>query len=227
MKFKLTTVLVVILFSSMAPVWADKNSSLKTEKEKLGYAIGYQSGMGFRRWADDIDVDVFLRALKDAMTGQGPVLSNEQMRSAVKKYQQTSMKERQAKAESNMKAGASFLAENKKKSGVKTLPSGLQYRVVTKGKGKHPKPTDTVVVHYRGTLINGTEFDSSHKRGQPATFPIGGVIKGWQEVLPLMKEGAKWNVVIPPVLAYGDRGAGPLIGPNETLVFDIELVSIK
>ncbi len=127
----------------------------------------------------------------------------------------------------NLEAGQAFLEANKKKEGVVTLPSGLQYKIITEGKGKQPKSTDTVVAHYRGTLTNGTEFDSSYKRNEPATFPVAGVIKGWQEVLPLMKEGAKWQVYIPAELAYGPRGAGDVIGPNEVLVFDIELLSVK
>ena len=127
----------------------------------------------------------------------------------------------------NLEAGQAYLEANKKKEGVVTLPSGLQYKIITEGKGKQPKSTDTVVAHYRGTLINGTEFDSSYKRNEPATFPVAGVIKGWQEALPLMKEGAKWQVYIPAELAYGPRGAGDVIGPNEVLVFDIELLSVK
>ena len=127
----------------------------------------------------------------------------------------------------NLEAGQAFLEANKKKEGVIALPSGLQYKVITEGKGKQPKSTDTVVAHYRGTLTNGTEFDSSYKRNEPATFPVAGVIKGWQEALPLMKEGAKWQVYIPAELGYGPRGAGAIIGPNEVLIFDIELVSVK
>jgi FKBP-type peptidyl-prolyl cis-trans isomerase FklB len=127
----------------------------------------------------------------------------------------------------NLEAGQAFLEANKKKEGVVTLPSGLQYKVLTEGKGKQPKSSDSVIAHYRGTLINGTEFDSSYKRNEPATFPVQGVVKGWQEALPLMKEGAKWQIYIPADLAYGPRGAGQAIGPNETLIFDIELISVK
>ena len=130
-------------------------------------------------------------------------------------------------AKKKQETGEAFLEKNKKKEGVVTLPSGLQYKVITEGKGKQPKSTDTVVAHYRGTLINGTEFDSSYKRNEPATFPVEGVIKGWQEALPLMKEGAKWQVYIPAELGYGPRGAGAAIGPNEVLIFDIELLSVK
>jgi FKBP-type peptidyl-prolyl cis-trans isomerase FklB len=130
-------------------------------------------------------------------------------------------------SEKQKQRGEAFLAENKKKEGVKTLPSGLQYKVVKAGSGKKPKLDDTVTVHYRGTLIDGTEFDSSLRRGKPATFPVSGVIPGWTEALPLMEEGAKWQLFIPPKLAYGERGAGSLIAPNATLIFEVELISIQ
>jgi len=227
MKFRYTIALAMIVSVSSAPLRAEEPKDIKTDKEKLSYSIGYQSGLGFQQRAADIDVDVFMRALKDAINGQKPALSYEQMQTALQKYRQEALKQRAAKAQTNMKAGEAFLDKNKSQSGVRTLPSGLLYRILKEGQGKRPKPTDTVVVHYRGTLIDGTEFDSSYKRGQPATFPVHGVIKGWQEILPLMKEGAKWNVVVPAALAYGERGASPRIGPNETLIFDIDLVSIK
>jgi FKBP-type peptidyl-prolyl cis-trans isomerase FklB len=129
--------------------------------------------------------------------------------------------------EKNKAEGEAFLAENKKKEGVKTLPSGLQYKVIKAGTGKKPKVTDTVTTHYRGTLMNGTEFDSSYRRGQPVSFQVNGVIPGWTEALQLMEEGAKWQLFIPSNLAYGERGAGRDIGPNATLVFEIELLSIE
>jgi FKBP-type peptidyl-prolyl cis-trans isomerase FklB len=129
--------------------------------------------------------------------------------------------------EKNKKEGEAFLSENRKKEGIKALPSGLQYKVVKAGTGKKPKSTDTVTTHYRGTLIDGTEFDSSYRRGQPASFPVSGVIAGWTEALQLMEEGAKWQLFIPPNLAYGERGAGSQIGPNATLIFEIELISIQ
>jgi FKBP-type peptidyl-prolyl cis-trans isomerase len=133
-----------------------------------------------------------------------------------------------AQGDNNKKEGEAFLAKNKAKKGVKTLPSGLQYKVITEGKGKMPKASDTVTVQYKGTLIDGTEFDSSYKRGQPATFPVSGVIKGWTEALQLMKEGSKWELVIPSDLAYGDKGTqGGPIGSNAVLIFEVELVSIK
>ncbi len=131
-----------------------------------------------------------------------------------------------AHAQGGREKGEAFLAENGKKEGVKTLPSGLQYRVLKQGDGKQPRKSDQVVVHYRGTLIDGTEFDSSHKRGEPAKFGVGGVIKGWTEALQLMKEGSKWILYIPSYLAYGQSGSGKLIGPNETLIFEVELIAV-
>jgi FKBP-type peptidyl-prolyl cis-trans isomerase FklB len=136
-------------------------------------------------------------------------------------------RESKERAEKNLAEGKAFLEENKKKEGIKTLPSGLQYKVITEGSGRTPKATDTVTVHYRGTLINGTEFDSSYKKGQPATFQVSGVVRGWTEALQLMKEGSKWQLFIPSELAYGERAAGPQIPPGSTLIFEVELISIK
>jgi FKBP-type peptidyl-prolyl cis-trans isomerase FklB len=179
----------------------------------------------------DIDPDVLAKGLKDAFTG-GKTLMTEQevtetlngLRMEMMAKQQERMKEA---GEKNKKEGEAFLAENKKKEGVVTLPSGLQFKVITVGTGKMPKLTDTVTVNYKGTLIDGTEFDSSYKRGQPATFPVNGVIPGWTEALQLMKEGSKWQVFIPSNLAYGERGAGNQITPNAVLIFDVELISVK
>jgi len=154
-------------------------------------------------------------------------MSPEDMHAAVQDHQKKEQEKMESATKKNLETSQAFLDANKKKEGVVTLPSGLQYKVVTEGSGKQPKSSDSVVAHYRGTLINGNEFDSSYKRNEPATFPVAGVIKGWQEALPLMKEGSKWQVYIPPELAYGARGAGNIIGPNEALIFDIELLSIK
>jgi FKBP-type peptidyl-prolyl cis-trans isomerase FklB len=142
-------------------------------------------------------------------------------------FQKEVMAKQAEVAKKNKAEGEAFLAENKKKEGVKTTPSGLQYKVIKPGKGKKPKSSDTVTVNYRGTLIDGTEFDSSYKRGQPATFQVSGVIPGWTEALQLMEEGAKWQLFIPSNLAYGERGAGGVIGPNATLIFEVELISIQ
>lgn len=202
-------------------------SNLKTDKQKFSYTAGYQIGQNLKRQNLELDSKAFSQGAQDAITDAKPKLNPEQMQAAVQAQQKKDMEKQTAQAQKNLEAGQTFLEENKKKEGVKILPSGLQYKIITEGKGKQPTAEDTVVAHYRGTLVNGTEFDSSYKRNEPATFPVQGVIKGWQEALPLMKEGAKWQVFIPADLGYGPRGAGGAIGPNEVLIFDIELLSVK
>ena len=196
----------------------------KTDDEKFSYAIGYQIAESVKQQGFEINVDALIQAIRDDLTGTPLKVSEPEMQAAIVAYQQ---KKFQEISDKNEKAGKEFLAENKKQPGIVELPSGLQYRVVEKGGGKKPLSNDTVTVNYRGTLITGTEFDSSYARGEPATFQIASIIKGWQEALVLMSEGAKWQVFVPPTLAYGPGGAGQNIGPNETLVFEIELVSIK
>lgn len=218
---------LLILSLSLNAWGKEPASSLKTDKQKFSYTAGYQIGQNLKRQNLDLDSKTFSQGVQDAITNAKPRLKPEEMQAAVQAQQKKDMDKQTAVAKKNLDAGQAFLEANKKKDGVVTLPSGLQYKVITEGKGKQPKSTDTVVAHYRGTLINGTEFDSSYQRNEPATFPVGGVIKGWQEALPLMKEGAKWQVYIPADLAYGPRGAGAAIGPNEALIFDIELVSVK
>jgi FKBP-type peptidyl-prolyl cis-trans isomerase FklB len=169
--------------------------------------------------------------LKDSYGGGETLLTEDEVRKTLADFQQKQFS-RQAEtmrklAEKNKADGEKFLAENAKKEGVKTLPSGLQYKEITPGKGKSPKATDNVTTNYRGTLIDGTEFDSSYKRGQPATFPVSGVIPGWTEALQLMKEGGKWQLFVPSNLAYGEGGEGRVIGPNATLIFEVELISVK
>ena len=204
---------------------------LKTDKEKLSYAIGMNIGQSMKKDSLDIDPAILSRAIKDAVTGSKPAMTEEEARTIVTAFRTEMVKKQQAEAqkagEVNKQAGDKFLAENKTKDGVVTLPSGLQYKVIKQGDGPKPTASDTVVTNYRGTLIDGKEFDSSYKRGQPATFPVGQVIKGWTEALQLMPVGSKWQLYIPANLAYGDRGAGGDIGPNSTLVFDIELLSIE
>jgi len=219
-------VLPLILFSISSLALAEE-AALSTPKQKLSYTVGYQIGQSIKRQGLEVDTDVVGQAIKDVMTDAQPKLKPEEMQAAVQAHQQASTQKRAAQAGENKKAGEAFLAANKKKEGVVTLPSGLQYKVITEGKGKKPKPTDTIVANYRGTLIDGKEFDSSYKGGQPATFPVNAVIKGWQEILPMMPEGSKWQVFIPSELAYGEAGAGADIGPNATLIFDIELISVK
>lgn len=200
---------------------------LKSAKEKYSYAIGFQIGTGLKKENANVDVDAIKQGMLDVLSGTAPKISMEEMQAAVMEIQKEQQAARQAKGDVAKKAGDDFMAANKKKKGVKTLKSGVQYKVVKDGKGSKPKASDSVVAHYKGTLIDGTEFDSSYKRGQPATFGVGQVIKGWQEILPLMSTGSKWQVFIPSDMAYGPRGAGANIGPNETLIFDIELLEIK
>jgi len=202
---------------------ASEKIELKTDQEKNGYSVGYDIGRSLHRQLADVDAESMARGLKDAMNGVAPALPDQEIQQRFATVRQESAKKI---VEKNKKDGEAFLAKNKSEKGVKTTASGLQYKVITAGKGKQPTAEDTVTVNYRGTLIDGTEFDSSYKRNQPATFPVKGVIAGWTEALPLMKEGSKWMLYIPANLAYGERGAGNMIGPNSTLVFEVELLSI-
>ena len=209
---------------------AAKPMVLTTEKDKQSYAIGLNIGKSLHRDGVDVEPKVFLQGLQDALAGGKVLLTDDEMKTVMtdlqKDLQQKQAEKRQALIESNKKDGAAFLAANATKPGVVTLPSGLQYKVLVAGTGPKPSATDSVVCNYRGTLLDNTEFDSSYKRGQPATFPVSGVIKGWTEALQLMPVGSKWQLFIPSDLAYGERGQGP-IGPNATLVFEVELLSIK
>jgi FKBP-type peptidyl-prolyl cis-trans isomerase len=200
--------------------------ALDTDKKKFSYTVGVNIAESLQHDGLDVDADVLNQAIADVLKGAEPRMSPEQMQAAIQQYQSKQAEQRDAKAAENLKKGQAFLAENKKKPGVVQTASGLQYVVVKQGAGKQPKDDDTVVVNYRGTLIDGTEFDSSYKRGEPVTFPVNGVIQGWREVLPLMKEGSTYKVFIPSDLAYGSRGAGQDIAPNSTLIFDIELMSV-
>ena len=206
-------------------------SALTSQKDQISYILGYQIGGNFKQQGINISPEIILRGLSDALGEKPMALPDSVARIAYMAFQQEMMKKQQAatgKAAAKNKAeGDAFLAANKTKDSVITLPSGLQYKVITPGTGKTPIATDTVVTHYRGTLIDGTEFDNSYSRGEPATFPVNGVIKGWTEALQLMKEGAKWQLFIPSELAYGERPRGQVIGPNATLVFDIELIKVK
>jgi FKBP-type peptidyl-prolyl cis-trans isomerase len=178
----------------------------------------------------NINPDVLLKGVQDAMATSEPLLTRQEMRNVLADLQKKIIKAQEekvkAEAQKNLTEGEVFLAENLKKQGVKALPSGLQYKVITEGSGKKPQANDTVTVHYRGTLIDGTEFDSSQGRGKPATFRADRVIAGWKEALKMMKEGAKWQLFVPPQLGYGERSTGR-IGPNSVLIFEIELISIK
>lgn len=226
MKTGLLLGLVAVSFAVTAH-GKEPATGLKTDKQKFSYTVGYQLGQNLKRQHLELDPKIVGQAIQHALTDAKPKLSQEEMHASVEAYQKKEQEKSMMMAKKNLEASQAFLAANKKKPGVVTLPDGLEYKIITQGSGKQPKSTDTVVAHYRGTLIDGTEFDSSYKRKQPATFPVEGVIKGWQEVLPMMKEGSKWQVYIPPELAYGERGAGNAIGPNEALIFDIELISVK
>lgn len=208
-----------------------EDSQLPNLKDKVSYAIGMNLGASLRRQSVDIDTNLFLQGLKDALGGGKTLMTDEEARATMIQLQ-TELRAKQEEkqkvaAETNQKEGDAFLAENKTKPGVVALPSGLQYKILTPGTGAKPTAADTVVCNYKGTLINGTEFDASDKHGGPATFPVGGVIKGWTQALQLMPVGSKWQLFIPADLAYGPRGAGPDIGPGATLVFEVELLSIK
>ena len=207
-------------------------TALTTDKQKASYAIGMNVGSGMKRQGIELDSAALVQGLKDALAGNKTLLTEDEARAAIMKLQTEMQSKMQAKAkvegDANQKEGATFLAANKGKEGIVTLPSGLQYKILKEGTGAKPTANDSVVCNYRGTLINGTEFDSSYKRGEPATFPVGGVIKGWTEALQLMPVGSKWQLFIPSDLAYGPRGTpGGPIGPNSTLIFEVELLSIK
>jgi FKBP-type peptidyl-prolyl cis-trans isomerase FklB len=225
MKIKLIIILGFLFFISQ--VHAQETLVLKNQKDKVSYIIGMDIGNNLKKQLIDVDLNILAKGLKDALTGAKSLLTEKEIQETMTAFQKEMMAKKEEVAKQNKKDGEAFLAENKKKEGVKTLPSGLQYKVVKAGTGKKPKSTDTVTVHYRGTLINGTEFDSSYKRGQTVNFPVSGVIPGWIEALQLMEEGAKWQLFVPSNLAYGEKGAGNVIGPNATLIFEVELVSIQ
>jgi FKBP-type peptidyl-prolyl cis-trans isomerase len=209
--------------------------ALKTQKEKFSYALGMNIGTGLganlKKQSVEVDTNLVSQGLKDTMSGDKTRLTQEEAQAVLKEVETELRKQQQEKtqqaAATNKTEGEAFLAANKDKEGVVTLPSGLQYKILTAGTGPTPTATDSVVCNYRGTLINGTEFDSSYKRGQPATFGVGQVIKGWTEALQLMPVGSKWQLFIPSSLAYAERGAGAEIGPNATLIFEVELLSIQ
>jgi len=224
---------ILTLAVLLTPVLANAQEApaLKTDKEKLSYAMGMDLGGQLKAQAVEIDPNLFAEGLKTVLAGGKTLMTDAEAKAAISQLQLARVAKQtaalQAAGAKNKSEGDAFLAANKSKEGFVTLPSGIQYKILTAGTGKQPTIDDTVVCQYRGTLIDGKEFDSSYKRGQPATFPVKGVIKGWTEVLQLMPVGSKWQVVIPPDLAYGARGSGPDIGPNATLVFEIELVAIK
>ena len=208
---------------------ADK-PEFKNDREKHSYSVGASWGNSLKRQEVDFDLEMVMQGLREAFAGKC-ALTDEEVRASMaalnKEIRGKQEEKRKQQGEKNKQEAEKFLAENKAKEGVVTLPSGLQYKILSEGNGESPKPADMATVNYRGTLIDGTEFDSSYKRGQPSTFSVTGVIKGWTEALELMKPGAKWQLFIPSDLAYGERGSGQLIGPNAALIFEVELVSFK
>ncbi len=221
-----------LLFSGLAAIIALHSTTVSaakpdTDKEKFSYAIGFQIGQGFKRDNLEIDTKTMSQAINDVLNNKTPQLSAPEMRAAMEAAQQKLLAARAAVGEKAKAAGEAYLAANKKKKDVVTRDSGLQYKVISAGKGKQPTAESSITAHYKGTLIDGREFDSSYSRNQPATFKVNQVIPGWKEVLPLMHEGDKWQVFIPSELAYGERGSGNAIGPNETLIFEIELLKVN
>lgn len=221
-------VLLLLMLFVVGVVYAE--DKFKTEQEKIGYAIGMNIATNMMQQKVDIDADQLAAGLQAVLKGEETLLTKEEMGQVLTAYQQEmqmkKMAEMAAEAAKNEKLSQEYLEKNGKLDGVVTLPSGLQYKILKAGTGASPKAESKVQVHYKGTLLDGTEFDSSYKRGEPATFPVNGVIAGWTEALQLMKEGAKWQLVIPAQLAYAERGAPPMIPPNATLIFDVELLKI-
>jgi FKBP-type peptidyl-prolyl cis-trans isomerase len=228
---KLLIILTVIVMASCQQKTETKKTTLDNEMEKVSYAIGVDVAKSIQKMEEGLDLKSFNQGFQDAYKGEETIITEEEMTQAINDFRKKKMMEMQEKqkmqGEKNLTEGKAFLESNKSQPGVKTTDSGLQYVVMTEGKGDKPKATDVVTVHYRGTLLDGTEFDSSYSRGQPASFPLNGVIKGWTEGLQLMKKGSKYKFFIPSELAYGPRGAGQDIGPNATLIFEVELLDIE
>jgi FKBP-type peptidyl-prolyl cis-trans isomerase FklB len=220
--------MTVFIYTGMS--LAADSLDLTDEKIKLSYSAGYQVGGDFKRQKTEINPAMLLKGVEDALAGKKPLMSAQEMRTTLVELQKQilALQDQQMteQAVKNLEEGKVFLLENGKKEGITTLPSGLQYKIIKEGSGKTPAENDSVTVHYKGWLINGFEFDSSYRRNKPAAFPVSGVIAGWTEALQLMKEGAHWQLFIPPGLAYGERGTGR-IGPNSTLIFDVELISVQ
>jgi FKBP-type peptidyl-prolyl cis-trans isomerase FklB len=230
MKKYLVALLPIALM--VGQVCAEEKMVLKTEKDRISYSIGMDIGENFKKQSIEINTEAMVRGIADAVSSSKPLMNEKEIQETMGVFQKKMMAKQGEKmkvdGEKNKKEGEAFLEENKKKEGIKTTASGLQYKVIKDdAKGKKPKATDTVLVNYKGTLLDGTEFDSSYKRGQPASFPVNQVIPGWTEAIQLMSVGSKYQLFIPSQIAYGERGAGGLIGPNATLIFEVELLDIK
>jgi FKBP-type peptidyl-prolyl cis-trans isomerase FklB len=225
---KLRSSLFVLLAVLCTGAYAQEQPEIKTNQQIFSYALGLRIGQNLKQQGlDEVDSRAMAAGIDDVMGGGETRIPLEKVQAAVEAYQKELMAKRAAVAERNAKAGREFLAANKGKDGVVERPSGLQYKILRQGDGQHPGTDDSVVVQYRGRLLDGREFDSSYERGEPTTLKVGSTIKGWQEALPLMQVGSKWRLFVPPDLAYGERGVGDTIGPNQTLIFDVELISVK
>lgn len=222
----MTAVLAIVGVSAI-----QANAATINKKNKLSYSMGYETGRVFRGHGVNINAKVFSSGMQDGLKGNPTKMTKKQIQQTLAAYQKQTLEKLQKKikkaAKKNRQAAQKFLAANKNKSGVVTTKSGLQYKVIKKGTGSRPSKNSTVTVNYEGKLVNGKVFDSSYRRGRPATFSLKGVIKGWQEVIPMMKAGSTWMIYLPPKLAYGSRGAPGMIGPNEVLIFKVNLISVK
>lgn len=229
-KFATAALVSLCFFSQTALCDAKKAAPADNKKDKVSYSIGVDVGRSIQKQKIDINPDLFLTGLKDGLADKFSMMTEDEVKQTLLGVQSELIErqnaEMKAMATKNLEEGQKFLAENKKQKGIVTLPSGLQYKVIKEGSGESPKATDTVTTHYSGKLINGTEFDSSYTRGEPARFMVNAVIPGWTEALQLMKPGAKWELFIPANLAYGENGVGQIIGPNSTLIFDVELLNV-
>ena len=227
----LAAISLLLLMLAGCAAAKEKRQKPVSRDDRISYGIGVEMGKNFRNQGVPINPDYLAQGLRDSQAGVPSLLTDEEFKEAMMALRQELEAKQKARLDElgrkNQEDNAVFFADNGKKKGVVTLPSGLQYQVLLEGTGKKPGPEDTVTVHYTGTLLNGQEFDSSHKRGQPATFPVGGVISGWVEGLQLMKEGGKMKLFIPPKLGYGENGAGPMIGPHAALIFEVELLKIE
>lgn len=229
--FKRCLVMSTVAFLLLSEISHATVEELNTQDEKFSYMLGMDIGGSLKEVPIEFDFEIFLQGINDSFKGEKPLLTTEEVvkvkEEFIKKMQEEGARKMQELAEKNKEEGEEFLAQNKEKEGVITTESGLQYKVLEEGEGATPEGSDKVTVHYKGTLIDGTEFDSSYERGEPVTFPLDGVIPGWTEGVQLMKVGSKYRLFVPSELAYGEHGAGPQIGPNSVLIFDVELLAIE